>query len=180
MVYWAGATNLGLQPSDESCSEPELVRAAQAGDKRAFQQLVSGYDGMVLTLALNLTRSELAARAIYERVLLHAFQAIPAKELEQSLFLWMYRIAAQCCHDFLLHQERRIHPLPSRASQSSEAVRCRLGDLSIRERLVFVLFHHAHLRARTIVEILNVPERSAKDALVRAVYKLRAGTEHAS
>jgi hypothetical protein len=37
--------------------EPELIRAAQRGDQRAFEELVRLYDRNVLRMALNLLRS---------------------------------------------------------------------------------------------------------------------------
>src|SRR5580658_9263580 len=46
--------------------EPELIRAAQQGDQRAFEQLVRLYDQSVLRLATNLLRSPEDANDIYQ------------------------------------------------------------------------------------------------------------------
>src|SRR5512142_3149801 len=49
-----------------------------------------------------------------------------------------------------------------------------LTRLSGRERMVFELKHYQGLKLRTIGEMLNTTERSAKNTLFRATQKLRA------
>ncbi|MDQ2947495.1 MAG: hypothetical protein M3Y27_16435, partial [Acidobacteriota bacterium] len=46
--------------------ESALIRAAQAGDQLAFEQLVRLYDQNVLRLALNLLRSPEDANDVYQ------------------------------------------------------------------------------------------------------------------
>ncbi|MGZ4818231.1 MAG: RNA polymerase sigma factor, partial [Terriglobales bacterium] len=49
-----------------------------------------------------------------------------------------------------------------------------LGKLSGRERMVFELKHYQGLKLRTIGEMLNTTEETAKNTLFRATQKLRA------
>ncbi len=49
-----------------------------------------------------------------------------------------------------------------------------LGGLSGRERVVFELKHYQGLKLRTIGEMLNTTEDTAKNTLFRATQKLRA------
>jgi RNA polymerase sigma-70 factor (ECF subfamily) len=191
MAHWPTATRW-LSPSGcASLDESDLVRAARQGDKSAFQQLIFQYDRLVLTFALNVTQSEENAKQIYERVFLKAFSSLPAHALETSLFVWIYRIAANCCQQFLLDESRekrqasRVHrsrhsysatPAAS-AVEKTSAMDYRFSQLSARERVVFVLAHFGHLRATTIAEILELPEISVKEALMRAVYKLSTSAE---
>ena len=49
-----------------------------------------------------------------------------------------------------------------------------LGRLTPRERMVFELKHYQGLRLRTIGEMLNTTEETAKNTLFRATQKLRS------
>lgn len=182
MAHWASTTNRVLEPGCASHDEWNLARAARQGDKSAFQQLIFRYDRLVLTFALNVTRSEEDARYIYQRVFLRAFNSLSSETVECSLFVWIYRIAADCCQQFLSSGEKfdpvvrstsPSHGASASLTNHSDRPGHLLSQLSVRERLVFVLAHHGRLRARTIAEILKIPEDSVKDALLRAIYKLR-------
>jgi RNA polymerase sigma-70 factor (ECF subfamily) len=48
-----------------------------------------------------------------------------------------------------------------------------LGRLTPRERMVFELKHYQGLKLRTIGEMLNTTEETAKNTLFRATQKLR-------
>ena len=48
-----------------------------------------------------------------------------------------------------------------------------LEKLTVRERMVFELKHYQGLKLRTIGEILNTTEETAKNTLFRATQKLR-------
>jgi RNA polymerase sigma-70 factor (ECF subfamily) len=48
-----------------------------------------------------------------------------------------------------------------------------LGRLTPRERMVFELKHYQGLKLRTVGEILNTTEETAKNTLFRATQKLR-------
>jgi RNA polymerase sigma-70 factor (ECF subfamily) len=55
-----------------------------------------------------------------------------------------------------------------------ERIMAALDELTPRERMVFELKHYQGLRLRTIGEMLNTTEETAKNTLFRATRKLRA------
>ena len=55
-----------------------------------------------------------------------------------------------------------------------ERIAAALDKLTPRERMVFELKHYQGLRLRTIGEMLNTTEETAKNTLFRATKKLRA------
>ncbi|MGH9588312.1 MAG: RNA polymerase sigma factor, partial [Acidobacteriaceae bacterium] len=55
-----------------------------------------------------------------------------------------------------------------------ERILSALDKLTPRERMVFELKHYQGLRLRTIGEMLNTTEETAKNTLFRATRKLRA------
>jgi RNA polymerase sigma-70 factor, ECF subfamily len=54
-----------------------------------------------------------------------------------------------------------------------QRIQLALGKLTPRERMVFELKHYQGLRLRTIGEMLNTTEETAKNTLFRATKKLR-------
>ena len=181
--------------------EPELIRAAQRGDHRAFEQLVRLYDQNVLRLALNLLRSPEDARDIYQEAFLRVHKNLHTFRFDCSFHTWLYRIVTNLCLDALRKrkvrreddavvetsegfldrmdtvEEERVHGDPQRqllSRQLQQRIRETLGSLTPRERTVFEMRHYQGLRLRTIGEMLGTSEEAAKNCLFRATQKMRA------
>jgi RNA polymerase sigma-70 factor (ECF subfamily) len=182
-------------------NDSELIRAAQRGDRAAFEALVRQYDQAVLRLALHLTGSEADARDIYQEAFLKAYRHIANFRFECSFYTWIYRIVTNLCLDHLRkRQTRREDPATitdasgreldlldrvsddrAAANPERDLMRRELGAkiaqaltrLTPRERMVFELKHYQGLRLRTIGEMLNTTEETAKNTLFRATQKLR-------
>ena len=182
--------------------EAELIREAQAGSRAAFDALVRQYEHQVLRLALHLTGSEHDAEDIYQDAFLKAYRYIGNFRFECSFYTWIYRIVTNLCLDQLRRRKtrREDHAVvidragdeidvlasisdnrsfsnPAREldrKQLGEKIQTALGKLTPRERMVFELKHYQGLRLRTIGEILNTTEETAKNTLFRATKKLRA------
>ena len=181
--------------------ETELIRAAQAGDRAAFDELVRTYDQSVLRLAMNMLRSPEDARDIYQETFLRAYRNIGNFRFDCSFHTWVYRIATNLCLDQLRRRKVRKEEPPvlvtadgtmDRMESVSEEradgdpqrrlfsgqIRRRveketLEGLTPRERLVFELRHYEGLRLRRIGEIVGTSEEAAKNCLFRATQKMR-------
>jgi len=182
--------------------EMELIREAQAGSRAAFDALVRQYEHQVLRLALHLTGSEHDAEDIYQEAFLKAYRYIGNFRFECSFYTWIYRIVTNLCLDQLRRRKTRredhaaivdhsgdeIDLLASVSDDRSfsnpakeldrkvlgQRIQVALGKLTPRERTVFELKHYQGLRLRTIGEMLNTTEETAKNTLFRATKKLRA------
>jgi RNA polymerase sigma-70 factor, ECF subfamily len=182
--------------------EMDLIREAQAGSRAAFDALVRQYENQVLRLALHLTGSEQDAEDIYQEAFLKAYRYIGNFRFECSFYTWIYRIVTNLCLDQLRRRKTRredhavvldrageeIDVLASISDNRSfsnpareldrkvlgEKIQTALGKLTPRERMVFELKHYQGLRLRTIGEMLNTTEETAKNTLFRATKKLRA------
>jgi len=181
--------------------ESELIRAAQRGDQRAFEQLVRLYDQNVLRLALNLLRSPEDARDVYQEAFLRVYRNLNNFRFDCSFHTWLYRIVTNLCLDHLRKRkvrkeepsvlttpdgpldrmdavpEERVDGDPQRnlfSGQVRHRVKEVLGQLTPRERSVFELRHYQGLRLRRIGEILGTTEEAAKNCLFRATQKMRA------
>ena len=87
--------------------ESALIRAAQAGDHAAFEQLVTAYDQSVLRLAMNLLRSPEDARDVYQEAFLKIYKNLPRFRFECSFYTWMYRVVTNVCLDHLRRRASR-------------------------------------------------------------------------
>lgn len=182
--------------------ETDLIREAQAGSRAAFDALVRQYEHQVLRLALHLTGSEHDAEDIYQEAFFKAYRYIGNFRFECSFYTWIYRIVTNLCLDQLRRRKTRrednavvmdrsgeeIDMLATVSDNRSfsnpareldrkvlgERIQAALEKLTPRERMVFELKHYQGLRLRTIGEMLNTTEETAKNTLFRATKKLRA------
>ena len=88
-------------------NDSELIRAAQRGDRAAFETLVRQYDQAVLRLAMHLTGSDADAHDIYQEAFLKAYRHIGNFRFECSFYTWIYRIVTNLCLDHLRKRQTR-------------------------------------------------------------------------
>src|SRR5215510_14228698 len=100
--------------------DSELIRAAQGGDRSAFESLVRQYDQAVLRLALHLTGSEAEAQDIYQEAFLKAYRHLGNFRFECSFYTWMYRIVTNLCLDHLRKKKTRREDAPVVVDSSGE------------------------------------------------------------
>ena len=181
-------------------NDADLIREAQRGSRTAFEELVRQYDQAVLRLALHLTGSEAEAQDVYQEAFLKAYRHLGNFRFECSFYTWMYRIVTNLCLDHLRKKKTRREDSPVMVDSSGEEhslldqvaddraganperdlMRRELGgkigkalqQLTPRERMVFELKHYQGLKLRTIGEMLNTTEETAKNTLFRATQKM--------
>lgn len=186
--------------------DAELIRNAQKGCRSAFETLVHRYDHAILRLALRLTGSDQDAQDIYQEAFLKAYRNIARFRSESSFYTWMHRIVTNLCMDRLRskHFVRETAPVSvgpdgqvsdlfehiadSHIDSDPECqvfrkelarhIAIALKRLTARERLVFQLRHYDALKLRTIGEMLNTSEETAKNTLFRATHKMRKYLAH--
>ena len=87
--------------------ETALIRAAQAGDEHAFEELVRLHDQNVLRLALNLLRSPEDANDIYQEAFLRVYRGLHTFRFDCSFHTWLHRIVTNLCLDALRKRKVR-------------------------------------------------------------------------
>lgn len=186
----------------QRAEDDELIRAAQKGDREAFDALVRRYDRSVLRLALHVLGNEQDAQDVHQEAFLKAYRYLGNFRFECSFYTWLYRIVTNLCLDHLRRRKSRredpstaldgsgeemdllVNLTDGRASSNparelerktmGAAIQDALNDLTPRERTVFELKHYQGLKLRTIGEMLSTTEETAKNTLFRATRKLRA------
>lgn len=187
--------------SARTVEDAALIRRAQKGERPAFDQLVCRYDQNVLRLARSLARTEQDAWDIYQETFIKVYRSLSRFRFECSFYTWVYRIATNAGLDYLRRQGTRREVLAGGADDQGEGValmpevsdpaprsnpeqlllsgevaariEMALRRLSPRERMVFEMKHFQGLKLKTIGEILETTEETAKNALFRATQKLR-------
>ena len=194
------ATSAKDESRAENVDETALIRAAQKGDRDAFERLVQAYDRSVLGLALNVLRSTEDAYDIYQEAFLRVFKNLHQFRFDCSFHTWLYRIVTNLCLDQL--RKRKVRREEQAVVETEEGPRDRLeqareeraqGDpqrsllnrqlgarmeaalagLTAKERMVFELRHYQGLRLRAVGEALGTTEEAAKTCLFRATQKMR-------
>jgi len=177
-----------------------LVREAQRGNRAAFEELVRHYDQAVLRLAMHLTGSEHEAQDIYQDAFLRAYKSVGNFRFECSFYTWIYRIVTNLCLDHLRKKQVRKEDAPVAVDTEGEpydvlAQSRRTSRRQSGARLDAPRTGDAHqpcsgqthgpgthglrakalsgLKLRTVGEILNTTEETAKNTLFRATQKLR-------
>src|ERR1700750_2205643 len=85
-----------------------LIAAAQAGDERAFRQLVDPYRRALEVHCYRMLGSPHAAEDVVQETLLRAWRSLERFERRSSLQTWLYRIATNACIDELERRPRRL------------------------------------------------------------------------
>lgn len=186
----------------QRAEDDELIRAAQNGDRSAFDTLVRRYDRSVLRLALHMLGNEQDAQDVHQDAFIKAYRHLSNFRFECSFYTWLYRIVTNLCLDQLRRrksrkedpstvldaageemdlmanlQDDRATANPARELERKNmgvAIKAALDALTPRERTVFELKHYQGLKLRTIGEMLSTTEETAKNTLFRATRKLRA------
>jgi RNA polymerase sigma-70 factor, ECF subfamily len=177
---------------DASDRATALIRARQ-GDDDAFGALVRQHSRRLFQLAFRITGNEQDAEDVVQECFLRAYRQLGRFEARADFGTWVYRIAANCAVDMMRtrghrpqaaaepldetpHLPRSATPGPERLAESAEIERLvneALDDLSAMERAAFMLRHHEGQSIDEICRTLKLGRSAAKQAIFRAVRKLR-------
>lgn len=180
-----------MQENDHS-----VVRAVLAGDKEAYGALVRAHSATVFRVAFRITGNEADAEEIVQEAFLRGYQRLESYERRSAFGTWIYRIAVNCALNRVSRPgieaeyrhgeetdpaEKTVQVAtpdadPERVLLSQEisaAQQTAMRRLTPTEKCAFVL---RHLEDRTMSEIavvLEIAPNAAKQAVFRAVQKLR-------
>lgn len=90
-------------PSDE-----ELVRAYLDGDQRAFEELVSRYQPVVMNMAYRMLGNRSDAADVCQEVFLLLLRKLRSFRGEAKFSTWLYRVSMNACHDYARRSRRHL------------------------------------------------------------------------
>jgi len=176
--------------------EQDAIGRVVAGDRDAYRVLMERHMPAVLRMTTRITGSSQDAEEAAQEAFLRAYRKLPEFRREASFGTWVYRIAMNCALDLVERRNRDLNwnavpmdgepgvapvaeshrPSPERELLDREARAMReraMEVLTPMERTAFVLRHMEEQPIPVISAALGVPENSARQAVFRAVGKLR-------
>lgn len=100
-----------------------LVERVQAGDKKAFDLLVSKYHRKVIRLISRLVRDPAEVEDIAQEAFIKAYRSMSQFRGDSAFYTWLYRIAVNTAKNALVASNRRPVPLSdlTRSDDDSDA-----------------------------------------------------------
>lgn len=181
--------------------EARWIARARAGEAAAFRHLVDANGPALFRVCARITGDRALAEDAVQEALLNAFRHLADFDGRSAFSTWLYRIAVNAA----LAQVRKRRnlevawpqgegdaamqfdaadesPTPDRQAMSAEIRRrvdAELARMTPMERAAFVLRHHEGRSIEEICAMLSLNVSAAKQAIFRAVRKLRAALEAA-
>ena len=168
-----------------------LVVAAQAGDRRAFGDLVRRWQPRLVAHAWRLLGDGETARDCVQAAWLEIARGLAGLQDERAFPAWAYRIVSRrCARDIASIRHRRDiasaaaaqpEPAPDQpdleARDDARRLHVAIRALPPAQRAALALFHFEELGVAEIAVALDVPAGTIKTRLMHARRALRAALE---
>lgn len=169
--------------------QENIIARARRGDADAFEQLVVAYRDQVFRLALRMCGNEADADEVAQEAFLSAWKALPNFRGDSRFSTWLYQLTSHAAIDLMRREKRQIAaediaevsapdpgPSPQQQAERSEtrqAVRDAMGQLSPEYRQIVVLRFLQELSYEEIGAVLKLPPGTVKSRLNRAKAQLK-------
>jgi RNA polymerase sigma-70 factor (ECF subfamily) len=177
-------------------NDHEAIRAVLGGDKEAFGALVMRHSHSLFRVAFRITGNEADAEDVVQEAFLRGYRKLESFESRSDFGTWIYRIAVHCALDRIKSsraneasrlaeetdpelddvQVADLAAGPDRLLLSGEIgalQQTAMQSLTPTERTAFVLRHMEDCSTEEIGAALGIAPNAAKQAVFRAVQKLR-------
>ncbi len=172
------------------------IREILSGDKEAYGALVMRHSHSLFRVAYRITGNEADAEDVVQEAFLRGYRKLETFQSRSNFGTWIYRIAVRCALDRIngrkADESSRVAEAtdpeqdevqvadraagPDRLLLSGEIgalQQAAMQSLSPTERTAFVLRHMEDCTTEEIAAVLDIRPNAAKQAVFRAVHKLR-------
>jgi len=172
-----------MEPGGHQVEEPHprTIRAAAAGDARAFEELVRAYQAPVWRFLRRLLGDPVLAEDVAQEAFLRAYQRLDTFTFRCRFSTWLFQVAHNAAIDALRAQARRerLHraaPAPSPPSDphARAEIADALGRLSPKLRAALLVVEVLGLTYQEAGEVLGVPEGTVKSRVFQARERMAA------
>ena len=170
-----------------------LLRRAQRGDPEAFGQLMTPLEGLVWRVCWHYTGDRDASADCGQETMIRVWKGLGSYRGECSFESWVYRIAANCCTDWLRKKKRdrsvSMEPMKDQgfdpadpspgteelaiASEEQRSLREAIGLLPEEQRDALVMTQLERIPYEEAAGILGVSEGTVKSRVNRAKARLK-------
>lgn len=184
-------------------TEPRWVERARQGDTAAFRCLVDAHARPLFVLCERITRDAALAEDAVQEAFYKAWRGLAEFDGRAAFRTWLHRIAVNAALEQLRRNARHRHEVAVGGSAHDDAadfldafgdeepgpdeqavgaqighrIRAQMQHLSALERAAFVLRHHEGESLEHISATLDLTVGQSKQAIFRAVRKLRAALQ---
>jgi len=139
-----------------------MVERAQAGDRHAFDQLVSKYQRKLGRLLSRFIRDSAEIEDVTQEAFIKAYRALPSFRGDSAFYTWLYRIGINTAKNYLVAQGRRAPTSTQFDSEEAETFESadQLRDINTPESL---------LMSKQIGETVNSAIDALPEELRRAI-----------
>ena len=148
--------------STEREIDAALVKRAQAGEKRAFELLVTKYQRRILRLLGRILHNQSDVEDIAQETFLKAYRALPKFRNESAFYTWLYRIAVNTARNHISSKHNQVFVSDQMESQDGET-------FSLLDNLTDGETPETHLHNREIIEALQIALDELPEQLRQAI-----------
>ncbi|MHB8573147.1 MAG: RNA polymerase sigma factor [Candidatus Dormibacteria bacterium] len=173
--------------ANQGSPEQELLRAATAGDRAAFEKLIAPLLGPGFGLARAMMGDPAEAEDVVQEAALKAWRKLHQVKPGLPVRPWFLGIVANQCRSTRRTRWWRMSRASGELELTEEArsgpgpevidLRRALGTLDQRARLLVVLRYYLDLPMEEVAAAAGIPVGTAKSGLSRALAKLRPGLD---
>lgn len=182
--------------------EERRVDQARRGDRNAFRRLVEDHARPLYALCARITRDPALAEDAVQEALFNAWKHLPEFDGRASFRTWLHRIAVNAALEQLRRNARHetVEPAASDADEAEDFllrqpadepgpeqqllgaeigrnVEDHLARMTVIERTAFLLRHAEGHSIEEISQTLSMNASASKQAIFRAVRKLRGALQ---
>jgi len=165
----------------------QLIERFQAGERRAFDELVKRYQRPLYYLAMRYLKNEADASDVTQRAFVRMFKALGKFRRDARFRTWAYRITINLCLNHIRdHRREHVSEIAEDAltaepeaenlvikNQRSAQLQHAIAELPPKQRMVLELRVYDDLSFREVGELANCSENAAKVNFHHAVKRLR-------
>lgn len=148
--------------STERELDAALVKRAQAGEKRAFELLVSKYQRRILRLLGRILYNQSDVEDVAQETFLKAYRALPKFRNESAFYTWLYRIAVNTARNHLSSKQNQLFVSEQLENQDGET-------FSLLDNLTDGETPETHMHNREILEALQAALDDLPEQLRQAI-----------
>lgn len=167
-----------------------LIRQAQAGDRRALNQLFRQWYPRVYNMGYRYFNDPDLAADVSQQTFVSVQKGMGQLRDPQAFQSWLFRTAINCCHTLARRQQRQQHSLESismrdkpenpatpyqelNQKERSQMVLGALQEIPQEQREVIVMKEYEGLKFREIAEVLGLSENTVKSRLYYGLKAMR-------
>jgi len=177
-----------------------LIKEAQKGNTKAFEELIYRYDKQVLGIAASFRNSEEDAKDIYQEVFMRVYKGLKNFQFRSEFSTWLFRITTNVCITYKSKVTRNMHESLDReignedgegstlsdfiageertdnkvvGADISRYINTALDTLPAQQKMAFTLKFYEGYKIREISEMMNCTEGTIKRYLFTGTNKMR-------